>query len=69
MDGGTSTSISYTRGDVEAANDLGAWVYEDVSGGTNANHYGVGAITFNEPDQSKSAYANVLQELPHQLPR
>lgn len=52
-----TASISYTRGDVEGANDLGAWVYEDASGGVNAQHYGYTGITFNEPDQTASAYA------------
>ena len=35
-----------------------AWVYEDASSGTNASHYGVGAITFNEPNQTMSGYAD-----------
>jgi hypothetical protein len=50
-------SITYSRGDVEPANDLTRWVYEVTSGGVNLNHYGADAITFNEPDQTASAYA------------
>jgi hypothetical protein len=49
--------VSYERGDVEIANSLTAWVFEDASGGVNAQHYGVGAITFNEPDETASGYA------------
>lgn len=55
---GSSFAISYSRGDVEITNDLTKWVFEDASSGTNANHYGVGAITFNEPDNTTSQYGN-----------
>jgi hypothetical protein len=54
----TSKGVTYTRGDVEGANPLTMWVHEDASGGTNAAHYGVGAITFNEPVATASAYAD-----------
>ena len=54
-------SISYSRGDVEVTNDLTKWVFEDASSGASATHYGVGAIVFNEPDATKSAYANFCQ--------
>lgn len=55
------TSISYTRGDVEGANTAAAWIHEDASSGVNANHYGRGGITFNEPDQTDSRYADFCQ--------
>lgn len=55
---GPSVGISYTRGDVEGANPLTAWVHEDASSGTSATHYGIGAVAFNEPDPTKSAYAD-----------
>jgi hypothetical protein len=51
-----SLGISYNREDVDGANDGTKWVSETASSGTSANHYGVGAITFNEPDQTKSQY-------------
>ena len=47
-------AITYAAG----TNDLTRWVFENASSGVNANHYGVGAITFNEPDQTTSGYAN-----------
>ncbi len=53
---GPALAISYSRGDVEVSNDLTKWVFESASSGVTANHYGVGAITFNEPDQNKSKY-------------
>lgn len=56
--GGPGNEVTYSRGDVEGSNDLTRWVFEDASGGTNAAHYGVGSITFNEPDPTTSAYAN-----------
>lgn len=55
---GITTLLTYSRGDVEVANDLTKWVYENASSGTSANHYGVGAITFNEPVTTASAYAS-----------
>jgi hypothetical protein len=58
---GTAVGISYTRGDVEGANPLTAWVHEDASSGTTGNHYGVGAMAFNEPVSTASAYADVCQ--------
>lgn len=54
---GSATAISYSRGDVEGANPLSTWVHEAISSGTSANHYGVGAITFNEPVVAESKYA------------
>lgn len=54
----TGKGITYSRGDVEGANPLTTWIHEDASGGVNAQHYGVGALTFNEPDQTNSAYAD-----------
>lgn len=54
--GSTAPTITYSRGDVEATNDLTRWVFETASSGVNANHYGFGALTFNEPDASKSVY-------------
>lgn len=56
--GGPGNEITYSRGDVDGANDLNLWVFEDVSGGTNNAHYGVGSITFNEPGGVDSGYAN-----------
>lgn len=38
-------------------NDLTKWVFEDANSGVSASHYGRGAITFNEPDATKSRYA------------
>ena len=55
------TSITYSRGDVEASNDLTRWVHETASSGNTATHYGMSAITFNEPDQAASAYANICK--------
>lgn len=55
-------SISYSRGDVEITNDLTKWIFEDASSGVNGNHYGFGGIVFNEPDATKSAYANFCQQ-------
>jgi hypothetical protein len=46
---------------VEGPNPLTAWIHEDASSGTSASHYGVGAITFNEPDPTASAYADYCQ--------
>jgi predicted CXXCH cytochrome family protein len=54
---GSALGISYSRGDVEVTNDLTKWVFEDASSGVNANHYGRDHITFNEPDATKSKYA------------
>lgn len=54
----TSKGISYSRADVEGANVLTLSVREDASAGVTANHYGVGAITFNEPDVLNSQYAD-----------
>jgi len=54
---GPTNWITYSRGDVEGANPLTEWVHEDASSGTSANHYGVGAVTFNEPLATESAYA------------
>lgn len=51
---GSSTWISYSVG----TNDLTTWVFEDDDSGADADHYGMGAITFNEPDQTKSAYGD-----------
>jgi hypothetical protein len=50
--------ITYSRGDVEGANDLTKWVFEDASSGVNANHYGYNHLTFNEPDANNSKYAD-----------
>jgi hypothetical protein len=50
---GGGYALSYSFG----TNDLGTWVFEDTNGGTNGNHYGFGAITFNEPDETSSQYA------------
>lgn len=55
---GSALAISYSRGDVEGANPLTTWVHEDASSGANVNHYGYSGITFNEPDQTTSQYAN-----------
>jgi hypothetical protein len=55
---GNATAISYTRGDVDGANPLSAWVHEEISSGTSASHYGVGAITFNEPVITSSKYGD-----------
>jgi hypothetical protein len=54
----TGKGIKYSRGDVEGANPLTTAIHEDVSSGVNANHYGVGAVTFNEPDLLASQYAD-----------
>jgi hypothetical protein len=51
--GGFVGQLSYQPG---GTNDVTKWVYEDAAAGTNASHYGVGAITFNEPDATKSKY-------------
>ncbi len=51
-------SITYSRLDVELANDLTKWVFEDASSGVSANHYGYNHITFNEPNAAKSAYGD-----------
>jgi predicted CXXCH cytochrome family protein len=56
--GSFSGHISYTNTTDDGPNPATAWVHEDAKGGTNASHYGVGAIAFNEPDETKSAYAN-----------
>lgn len=53
----SGVEMSYSRGDVEITNDLTKWVFEGASSGASGTHYGVGAITFNEPDQTKSQYA------------
>jgi hypothetical protein len=50
--------ITYSRLDVDGANDLSKWVFEDASSGTSASHYGVNHITFNEPVATASTYAN-----------
>ncbi len=55
--GPSGISLSYSRGDVEPSNDLTRWVFEDVSSGVNANHYGYNHITFNEPVTTESQYA------------
>lgn len=55
--GSPAVSISYSRGDVEVANDLTRWVFEDASSGVSASHYGSNHVTFNEPDVTKSQYA------------
>lgn len=55
---GLAPQITYTRGDVEGANPLSAWVHEDASSGTSVTHYGFSAITFNEPVLTESAYAD-----------
>jgi hypothetical protein len=55
-------SISYSRGDVEGANDLTRWIFEDASSGTSANHYGYDHLTFNEPVQTQSAYAEFCKQ-------
>lgn len=57
----SGTTLSYSRGDVDGANPLTTWVHEDASGGTTAAHYGRSAITFNEPDNTTSGYANVCK--------
>ena len=49
-------AITYAAG--PNPNPLSVWVYEDAASGVNANHYGIGALTFNEPDQTTSGYAN-----------
>lgn len=54
----TGKSITYSRGDVEGANPLDRWIHEDVSSGVAAPHYGVQAVTFNEPDQLASGYGD-----------
>ncbi|MFN8176721.1 MAG: cytochrome c3 family protein [bacterium] len=50
-------SITYSRGDVDGSNDLTKWVYEDVSSGVSASHYGYDHLTFNEPVTTASQYA------------
>lgn len=55
---GPFSAISYTNTTDDGANPLTAWVHEDTKAGTNANHYGVGAIAFNELDAGKSAYGD-----------
>jgi hypothetical protein len=55
--GPVGVSVSYSRGDVEVTNDLTRWVFEDASSGVSANHYGYDHMTFNEPDATKSQYA------------
>ena len=52
---GSMFGISYSSG---ATNDLTLWVHEDTNSGNSVNHYGMTAITFNEPDQTKSMYAD-----------
>jgi hypothetical protein len=49
-----NVNLTYSRGDVEVTNDLTKWIFEDQSTGVSANHYGQGAITFNEPTGSTS---------------
>ncbi len=57
--GPAGVSLTYARGDVAPnTNDLTRWVFEDASSGVNANHYGIDHLTFNEPDQTTSQYAN-----------
>ena len=53
--------LSYTNGTDDGPNPATAWVHEDTKAGTNANHYGVDHIAFNEPDQTRSAYAEFCQ--------
>jgi hypothetical protein len=52
------TSITYSRADVEGSNDLNKWVFEDASAGVSASHFGRDHITFDEPDQNLSRYAD-----------
>lgn len=54
---GSGVGISYTRIDVDGV-DLTKDVAEDVSSGVAATHYGVTGIAFQEPDATKSYYAN-----------
>jgi cytochrome c553 len=49
--------ISYTNTTDDGVNPLTADIHEDAKSGTNASHYGVGALAFNEPDVNASAYA------------
>lgn len=60
--GPTGVSITYSRGDVEGTNDLTKWVFEDGSSGVSATHYGRGAHIFNEPDATKSKYAEFCKQ-------
>jgi len=57
---GSALAIPYSRGDVDGANNPAdsTWVWEQISSGTSAAHYGPGALIFNEPDQTTSSYAN-----------
>ena len=55
---GPTVGISYTSTPVDGANPLTAWVHEDNNAGTSASHYGVGALAFNEPVSTASAYAD-----------
>mgnify|MGYP003574440808 CR=1 FL=1 len=61
---GSGFGITYARGDVDGPNsgaNLGYWVFETNSAGSNANHYGYDAVTFNEPDNTTSMYANACK--------
>lgn len=61
--GPVGVTIQYSRGDVAPnTNDLTKWVFEDASSGTNANHYGYNHVTFNEPDQTASKYADFCKQ-------
>lgn len=53
--------ISYTNTTDDGPNPLTHWIHEDAKGGTNASHYGVGAVAFNEIDADGSAYADFCQ--------
>jgi hypothetical protein len=55
-------AISYSRGDADGSNDLTKWVFEDASSGVGTNHYGRGALTFNEPDATKSKYGEFCKQ-------
>lgn len=61
---GSTFGITYARGDQDGANtgtNLNYWVFEDVSSGVSANHYGANHVTFNEPDITTSQYANACK--------
>lgn len=60
--GPNGVSLSYSRGDVEGTNDLTRWVFEDNSSGASDAHYGRGHLTFNEPDATKSKYADFCKQ-------
>jgi len=50
--------VSYTNTPDDGPNPATAWVHENNNAGVTANHYGFGNIAFNEPDQTKSAFAS-----------